>query len=222
MGANLPSISTTEALIMDLLREGERFGLELVDQSGGTLKRGSVYVILARMEAKGFVTSRLDDRPPPARRDAPAVFSHRLRRAGPPRLRTPSPGARASARDGAPVTARLVDWLGRSLLHERTVALIVEPALADLSFETAGPRRRRAQARLGPWVAFALAIWHDLVWDPRGPAWGRSARVLASLALVVAGVSRVDADADAWLRHEVAHRGQPPAVGGDVEPDGCC
>lgn len=65
MGANLPSISTTEALIMDLLREGERFGLELVDQSGGTLKRGSVYVILARMEAKGFVTSRLDDRPAP-------------------------------------------------------------------------------------------------------------------------------------------------------------
>ena len=67
MGANIPSISTTEALIMDLLREGERFGLELVDQSGGTLKRGSVYVILARMEAKGFVTSRLDDRhAPPA------------------------------------------------------------------------------------------------------------------------------------------------------------
>ena len=65
MGANLPSISTTEALIMDLLREGERFGLELVDQSGGTLKRGSVYVSLARMEATGFVTSRLDDRPAP-------------------------------------------------------------------------------------------------------------------------------------------------------------
>jgi hypothetical protein len=86
------------------------------------------------------------------------------------------------------VTARLVDWLGRSLLHERTVALIVEPALADLSFETAGhPPTWRTQARLGPWIAFALAIWHDLVWDPRGPAWGRSARVLASMALVIAG-----------------------------------
>jgi DNA-binding PadR family transcriptional regulator len=58
---------------MDLLREGERFGLELVDQSGGTLKRGSVYVILARMEAKGFVTSRLDDRPAP-----PAGATRRL------------------------------------------------------------------------------------------------------------------------------------------------
>ena len=73
MGAGLPSISTTEALIMDLLRDGERFGLELVDQSGGTLKRGSVYVILARMEAKGFVTSRLDDRPAP-----PAGATRRL------------------------------------------------------------------------------------------------------------------------------------------------
>ena len=73
MGASFPSISTTEALIMNLLRDGERFGLELVDQSSGTLKRGSVYVILARMEAKGFVTSRLDDRPAP-----PAGATRRL------------------------------------------------------------------------------------------------------------------------------------------------
>ena len=47
---------------MDLLLGGERFGLEMVEQSAGDLKRGSVYVILSRMEAKGFVTSRLDDR----------------------------------------------------------------------------------------------------------------------------------------------------------------
>jgi len=65
MGSNLPSISATESLVMDLLLGGERFGLELVEQSGGALKRGSVYVILSRMEAKGFVTSRLDDRPQP-------------------------------------------------------------------------------------------------------------------------------------------------------------
>ena len=73
MGASFPSISTTEALVMDLLHDGERFGLELVDQSGGTLKRGSIYVILARMEAKGFVTSRLDDSPQP-----PAGATRRL------------------------------------------------------------------------------------------------------------------------------------------------
>ena len=85
------------------------------------------------------------------------------------------------------MTARMVEWLGRSLLHERTIALIVEPALADLSFESdANPSRWRVHTSLGPWVAFGLAMWHDIAWDPRGPAWGRSARVLGSLALVVA------------------------------------
>jgi DNA-binding PadR family transcriptional regulator len=47
---------------MELLRGRERYGLELVDTSRGVLKRGSVYVILARMEEKGFVESRQEDR----------------------------------------------------------------------------------------------------------------------------------------------------------------
>ena len=58
----LPSMSPTESLVMDLLRSGDRYGLELVDASEGTLKRGSVYVILARMEEKGFVDSRHEER----------------------------------------------------------------------------------------------------------------------------------------------------------------
>ena len=58
----LPSISSTESLLLDLLEDRERFGLELVDRSGGTVKRGSVYVLLARMEAKGFVESRQEER----------------------------------------------------------------------------------------------------------------------------------------------------------------
>jgi DNA-binding PadR family transcriptional regulator len=57
-----PSMSRTESLVMELLRGRERYGLELVDRSGGTLKKGSVYVILARMEEKGFVDSRQEDR----------------------------------------------------------------------------------------------------------------------------------------------------------------
>jgi DNA-binding PadR family transcriptional regulator len=60
----LPSMSLTESLVMDLLRGSERYGLELVDASGGTLKRGSVYVILARMEEKGFIDSRQEERGP--------------------------------------------------------------------------------------------------------------------------------------------------------------
>ena len=58
----LPSMSRTESIVMELLRGRERYGLELVDASRGVLKRGSVYVILARMEEKGFVESRQEDR----------------------------------------------------------------------------------------------------------------------------------------------------------------
>jgi DNA-binding PadR family transcriptional regulator len=62
----LPSISSTESLILDLLEPGERFGLELIERSDGRLKRGSVYVTLSRMEAKGFVESRQEARAPGA------------------------------------------------------------------------------------------------------------------------------------------------------------
>ena len=62
----LPSMSRTESLLMELLHGRERYGLELVDASAGALKRGSVYVILARMEEKGFVDSRQEERAPGA------------------------------------------------------------------------------------------------------------------------------------------------------------
>lgn len=52
-------------MILDLLgRSKEMYGLELVAASGSELKRGTVYVTLARMEEKGFISSRLDDEPP--------------------------------------------------------------------------------------------------------------------------------------------------------------
>ena len=51
---------------MALLGHGQRYGLELVDSSDGALKRGSVYVILARMEDKGFVDSWQEERSPGA------------------------------------------------------------------------------------------------------------------------------------------------------------
>jgi len=63
MHERLPSMSHTESLVLELLRGRQRYGLELVDASNGTLKRGSVYVILARMEEKGFVESRQEERP---------------------------------------------------------------------------------------------------------------------------------------------------------------
>jgi DNA-binding PadR family transcriptional regulator len=45
-----------------MLESSERYGLELVEASKGRLKRGSIYVTLGRMEAKGFVESRQEDR----------------------------------------------------------------------------------------------------------------------------------------------------------------
>ncbi len=63
--APLPSLSGKEGLILDLLgRSKEMYGLELVTASDGELKRGTVYVTLARMEEKGFISSRIDDEPP--------------------------------------------------------------------------------------------------------------------------------------------------------------
>jgi hypothetical protein len=37
----LPSMSRTESLVLELLRSRDRYGLELVDDSAGALKRGA-------------------------------------------------------------------------------------------------------------------------------------------------------------------------------------
>jgi PadR family transcriptional regulator, regulatory protein PadR len=51
-------LAKSEAVILDLLTsQGASYGLQLVDGSGGALKRGGIYVTLGRMEEKGLVTS---------------------------------------------------------------------------------------------------------------------------------------------------------------------
>jgi DNA-binding PadR family transcriptional regulator len=53
-----PTPPAKERVILELLvSQGPMFGLQLVEQSGGSLKRGTVYVTLGRMEAKGYVES---------------------------------------------------------------------------------------------------------------------------------------------------------------------
>jgi PadR family transcriptional regulator, regulatory protein PadR len=54
----LPTLSNKERVILELLVSGPKYGLELVDDSRGALKRGTVYVTLGRMEQKGLVESR--------------------------------------------------------------------------------------------------------------------------------------------------------------------
>jgi PadR family transcriptional regulator, regulatory protein PadR len=67
--ARLPTLSAKERIVLDLLvSSGARYGLQLVDESRGRLKRGTVYVTLGRMEQKGLVESHHE----PATRDPDA------------------------------------------------------------------------------------------------------------------------------------------------------
>jgi DNA-binding PadR family transcriptional regulator len=57
--ARLPTLSNKERLILNqLVSSGPKYGLQLVDESRGALKRGTVYVTLGRMEQKGLIESR--------------------------------------------------------------------------------------------------------------------------------------------------------------------
>lgn len=51
----------TEMTVLSLLMNSPKglYGLQVVDQSEGSIKRGSVYVLLGRLEEKGFVSSAL-------------------------------------------------------------------------------------------------------------------------------------------------------------------
>ena len=65
-GEPVPRLSKTEQLILELLAEQpDLYGLQLVQHSEGALKRGTVYVTLQRMEDKGLVASRLEQRSDP-------------------------------------------------------------------------------------------------------------------------------------------------------------
>ncbi|MCU0683534.1 MAG: PadR family transcriptional regulator [Polyangiaceae bacterium] len=55
------SLSAKEGCVLELLAaRGQLYGLELVGASGGSLKRGTVYVTLARMEEKGLVSGEVE------------------------------------------------------------------------------------------------------------------------------------------------------------------
>jgi len=64
--SDLPGLAPKEFIIMNLLVGAPRpkYGLQLVDESGGALKRGTIYVTLNRLEEKGYITSRKEDPAP--------------------------------------------------------------------------------------------------------------------------------------------------------------
>jgi DNA-binding PadR family transcriptional regulator len=52
----VPSLSAKERIVLDLLADsGPMYGLQLVTDSQGRLKRGTVYVTLGRMQQKGLI-----------------------------------------------------------------------------------------------------------------------------------------------------------------------
>jgi DNA-binding PadR family transcriptional regulator len=62
--SDLPTFSGTERRIVELLAANEEmFGLQMVEMSGGKLKRGTVYVTLGRMQEKGYLASRQEPLP---------------------------------------------------------------------------------------------------------------------------------------------------------------
>jgi DNA-binding PadR family transcriptional regulator len=80
------NLSRKERLVLELLARNEMFGLQLVEQSNGALKRGTVYVTLGRMQAKGYVESRTEDRRPgaiglPRRLYRPTAYGARVLKA---------------------------------------------------------------------------------------------------------------------------------------------
>jgi PadR family transcriptional regulator PadR len=64
----VPNLSNKEAVILGILisaGEKEMFGLEIINESDGLLKRGTIYVTLQRMEEKNLVESRQEVREKP-------------------------------------------------------------------------------------------------------------------------------------------------------------
>lgn len=55
----LPGLSKKEFIAMNLLVGALRplYGLQMVEQSKGELKRGTIYVTLNRLQEKGYITS---------------------------------------------------------------------------------------------------------------------------------------------------------------------
>ena len=74
-----------ELTVLQLLESGDAYGLELVERSGGELKRGTVYVTLGRLEEKGLVAAH--DDPDPASHPGMPRRRYRLTALGARQLR---------------------------------------------------------------------------------------------------------------------------------------
>ena len=162
---DIPKLSSTERLILELLAGEEMFGLQLVEQSKGALKRGTVYVTLGRMQDKGYVESWTEKQPAGAIGAAEtAVSSDRLRTSsaccmGSRRSRA-GPSAETEARMKIP--GGLLHRLAVCLCSAKTLERVVEPAIADLQSELAAaqfsPPLQRARILVVGYLAILVAM----------------------------------------------------------------
>lgn len=61
---DFPRLSQSEQNVIAQLIAREKYGLELVADSEGALKRNAIYVLLGRMEDKGLIEGREKPAPP--------------------------------------------------------------------------------------------------------------------------------------------------------------
>ena len=152
--------------MLDLIESRERYGLELVDLARGRLKRGSVYVTLGRMESKGFVTSRQEDRVPGA-----IGLPRRLYRATPYGLKGATPiicCARRwrSSRRRPGVPGDRIAAVSSRFLREETFDLIVHPRLPTCIRSRVEPAAAAPELHRG--VARVLRrLYQDVAWTLR-------------------------------------------------------
>lgn len=69
MYTKLSDMTGLEACVISQLEQGPRYGLQLVEGSDGSLKRNTIYVLLKRLEKKGWICSRKT--PTPAGKSGP-------------------------------------------------------------------------------------------------------------------------------------------------------
>ena len=68
-----PILTPTQEIILAFLSDRSMYGLELIKESNGRLKKGSVYNVLSGMKEIGWIDSEIEDTPagkkgPPRRR----------------------------------------------------------------------------------------------------------------------------------------------------------
>ena len=199
---DIPRLSSTEHLILELLAGEDMFGLQLVEQSQGALKRGTVYVTLGRMQDKGYVESWPEKQAPGAiGLPRQTVSAHRAWASGARRVesRRARDEASTQARARLMIPGRMLHRLAAFLCSDKSLRQVIEPAIADFQNEyilaTARPALQRLSVLLSGYAAFVQVIAMTVLASPLAIEdrralrsvlmWGAGTALFASSALIL-------------------------------------